>query len=221
MIMKTSITYLSVALLMLLLPVATWAQSANYTLDESSTIVIKGTSTIHDWEADVEKMDANVMLATSQPEGEEPNNLVESFSITIPVESLESGKGNMNRKMYDALKKDDHPEIMFFLKSAPLVDKAAGGQSFTATLVDSSLTTTKEERGLKATGNLNIAGSLKEITFPVKATKINNNSFRFEGSYSLNMKEYDVDPPSAVFGTIKSGEEVTIEFNILVNKAGQ
>jgi len=93
MIMKTSITYLSVALLMLFLPVATWAQSANYTLDESSTIVIKGTSTIHDWEADVEKMDANVMLATSQPEGEEPNNLVESFSITIPVNRWKAAKG--------------------------------------------------------------------------------------------------------------------------------
>ena len=205
MIMKTSITYLSVALLMLFLPVATWAQSANYTLDESSTIVIKGTSTIHDWEADVEKMDANVMLATSQPEGEEPNNLVESFSITIPVELLESGKGKMNRKMYDALKKDDHPEIMFFLESAQMVDKAPGGQLFT----------------LKATGNLNIAGSLKEVTFPVTATKVNENSFRFEGSYSLNMKEYDVDPPSAMLGTIRTGEEVEIVFDLLVNKAGK
>lgn len=203
--MKTSITYLSAVLLMLLLPVMSWAQSANYTLDESSTIVIKGTSTIHDWEVDAEKMDATITLAASQSEDEELQNPVEAFSITILVESLESGKGKMNRKMHDALKKDDHPEIMFFLKSAQMVDKVPSGQSFT----------------LKATGNLNIAGSLKEITFPVKATKVSNNSFRFEGSHSLNMKEYDVDPPSAVFGTIKSGEEVTIEFNILVNKAGQ
>jgi len=62
---------------------------------------------------------------------------------------------------------------------------------------------------------------LKEVTFPVTATKVNENSFRFEGSYSLNMKEYDVDPPSAMLGTIRTGEEVEIVFDLLVNKAGK
>ena len=200
--MKNIIYYLPAVLGIFLLPLMAWAQPTTYTLDESSTMVIKGTSTIHDWEVDVEKMEADITLAASDSEDNEAKNLVEAFSITIPVESLESGKGKMNRKMYDALKKDDHPEIMFFLKSAELTDNNQSAQSFT----------------LNATGNLNIAGSLQEVTFPVKATRVDESSFRFEGSYSLNMKDYQVDPPSAVFGTIKSGEEVTIVFNILVNK---
>lgn len=200
--MKNIIYYLPAVLGIFLLPLMAWAQPTTYTLDESSTMVIKGTSTIHDWEVDVEKMEADITLAASDSEDNEAKNLVEAFSITIPVESLESGKRKMNRKMYDALKKDDHPEIMFFLKSAELTDNNQSAQSFT----------------LNATGNLNIAGSLQEVTFPVKATRVDESSFRFEGSYSLNMKDYQVDPPSAVFGTIKSGEEVTIVFNILVNK---
>jgi hypothetical protein len=50
----------------------------------------------------------------------------------------------------------------------------------------------------------------------VKGTKVGEDNYRFEGTYGINMKDYGVDPPSAVFGTIKSGEEVTIKFNILL-----
>jgi polyisoprenoid-binding protein YceI len=88
---------------------------------------------------------------------------------------------------------------MFNLSSATLADTVNTPESFT----------------LDVTGNLNIAGHVEEVSFPVKGTKVGENSYRFEGSYGLNMKDYDVDPPSAVFGTIKAGEEVDINFNVL------
>lgn len=200
--MKNLINYTSAVLILLILPLMGWAQSANYTLDESSTMVIKGTSTLHDWEADVEEMDVNMKLTPVRLQQDTMASPVESFSITVPVESIESGKARMNGKIYDALKNDDYPEIMFLLKSSELVDNSQEGESFV----------------LNVKGNLNIAGTLKEVTFPVKATRVDEDSFRFEGSYCLNMKDYKVDPPSAMLGTIRSGEEVEIEFNILVTK---
>lgn len=198
--MKTAKTIIY-TLSLLLIPMMAFSQSG-YTLDESSSMVIEGTSTIHDWEADVEEMDINITLSPASLQQDTMASPVESFSLKVPVESIDSGKGNMNGKIYGALKKDDYPEIMFFLKSSELVDNSPEGESFT----------------LNVTGNLKIAGTLKEVTFPVKATRVDENSFRFEGSYHLNMKDYKVDPPSAMFGTIKSGEEVDIIFNILVNK---
>ncbi len=200
--MKTSMYSLAVTLLIFLVPAMVSAQSSSYSLDESSTMVIKGTSSIHDWEATVEQMNVNMQLAPGQLEQETLSSPVESFSITVPVESIESGKGGMNRKIYGALKEDDHPQIMFELQSTELNGADATSESFT----------------LQATGTLTVAGNSKEVTFPVNATRVDANSFRFEGSYSLNMKDYDVDPPSAMFGAIKSGEEVEIVFNILVNQ---
>lgn len=200
--MKTSMYSLAVTLLIFLVPAMVSAQSSNYSLNESSTMVIKGTSSIHDWEATVEQMNVNMQLAPGQLEQETMSSPVESFSITVPVESIESGKGGMNRKIYGALKEDDHPQIMFELQSTELNGADATSESFT----------------LQATGTLTVAGNSKEVTFPVNTTRVDANSFRFEGSYSLNMKDYDVDPPSAMFGAIKSGEEVEIVFNILVNQ---
>lgn len=200
--MNTLINYISLAIIVLFLPVMASAQSANYTLNENSTMIIKGTSTIHDWEADVEQMDIDIALDPTKLQQDPVANPVESFSISVPVESIESGKGGMNRKIYGALKKDDHPQIKFELKSAELMDAAANTGSFK----------------LNSTGMLTIKGNSREVTFPVQATKVDENGYRFEGSYNMNMKDYEVDPPSAMFGTIKSGEEVEIVFNILVTQ---
>lgn len=202
--MKTVINTLWTLVIVLLASSTGWAQSTNYTLDrENSSIVITGTSTIHDWEADVEEMSTEISLTPEVMMEDSMSNPVNSFSLTIPVESIESGKGGMNRKIYGALKEDKHPNIMFNFSSATLADTVQTSESFT----------------LNVTGNLNIAGKVKEVTFPVKGTKVGENSYRFEGSYGLNMKDYDVDPPSAVFGTIKSGEEVDIKFNVLYTAA--
>lgn len=201
--MKTAINFLWISLIALLfVPQSGWAQTTDYALDKAnSSIIITGTSTIHDWEADVEEMQADISLDPAMLEQDSLENPVTSFSLTVPVESIESGKGGMNRKIYGALKEKDHPNILFNFTSATMADtdQNQNGDSFT----------------LNVTGNLNIAGSLKEVTFPVKGTRVGENSYRFEGSYGLNMKDYNVDPPSAVFGTIKSGEEVDIKFNVL------
>lgn len=198
--MKTATNFLLTSLIVLIASSVAWAQSAEYTLDEAnSSIVITGTSTIHDWEADVEEMSTNISLAPEMITQDSMANPVSSFSLTVPVESIESGKGGMNRKIYGALKEDDHPNIMFNFSSATLADTVNTPENFT----------------INVTGNLNIAGHVEEVTFPVKGTKVGENSYRFEGSYGLNMKDYNVDPPSAVFGTIKSGEEVDINFNVL------
>ena len=201
--MKILIRYLPLAFTLLLLPAITRGQVSSFNLDPNSEIVVKGTSTIHDWEVDVEEMNISMKLDPERlTSGTSAGSAVESFSLTVAVESMESGKGSMNRKMYGALKKDDHPNIMFKLRSAEPEESESSPE-------------------LDITGDLTIAGTTKAVSLPVKVTQVNVDSYMFEGSYSLNMKEYDVDPPSAMLGTIRTGEEVEIVFKLIVKKSQQ
>ncbi len=179
------------------------AQSDSYEILDKSTIQVEGTSTLHDWTSDVEKFGSYIKFNAAALEGDTLSNPVESLSLTIPVKSIESGKGGMNRRTYDALKSDDFPNIMFQMNKAELVN------------ADSALTSME----LNVEGNLTIAGSSKNITLPVTGTKQDDGSFKFTGEYELNMKDYDVDPPSAMLGTIKAGEMVTIPFEIYIGKS--
>lgn len=192
---------ISIALLsLILLPAAVWAQSSSYVLADNSSMVITGTSTIHDWEADVESMDLEINFDPSLLGTEQDSSAIQGLTFTAKAESIESGKGRMDNKIYDALKVDDHPTITFTMSEAEVAnyDEATGNLS------------------LNVTGALTIAGVEKTVTFPVQGERMNNGSYSFEGNYSLNMEDYDIDPPSAVFGTIKSGEEVDINFSMVL-----
>jgi polyisoprenoid-binding protein YceI len=63
-----------------------------------------------------------------------------------------------------------------------------------------------------AKGNLTIAGNQKSISFPVTAT-VTANGIVFKGTTSFKMTSFGVTPPKALLGTIKTGDEITIEFN--------
>ena len=179
------------------------AQSDSYEILEKSTIQVEGTSTLHDWTSDVEEFGSYIKFNAAALEGDTLSNPVESLSLTIPVESIESGKGGMNRRTYDALKSDDFPNIMFQMNKAELVS------------ADSALASLE----LSVEGNLTIAGTTKSITLPVTGVRQDDGTFKFTGEYEINMKDYDVDPPSAMLGTIKAGEVVTIPFEIHVAKS--
>ncbi|GAA5522672.1 YceI family protein [Aliifodinibius salicampi] len=174
-----------------------FAQSNSVTLLEKSTMQIDGTSNVHDWTADVEQLNFDISLDQSAVEGESLQNPVTALSLTIPVEGLESGKGRMNGKMYDALKKDKNPTITFKMSSSELAK-----------------TTSDTGFMLNTSGTLTVAGTSNEISFPVEGTIQDDGTFKFTGSYEIDMNDYNVDPPTAMFGAVRSGEMVTINFEL-------
>ncbi len=187
--------YLSLAILALLfITIPADAQKANLVETDSSWMTVEGTSTIHDWTADVNEVNATYDL---NPKADVP---VSNLSLTVPVKSIESGKGGMNRRIYDALKSGDHPSISFTMSSA----ERTGGDA--------------ESISLEVTGELTIAGVTHTVTLPVEGKRSGSN-WVFTGSHSLNMTDYDMEPPTAMLGTIKSGEEVTIAFNLILNNS--
>lgn len=173
------------------------AQQNNITVLDKSTMQIEGTSNVHDWSADVKKMNFDISFNSSALDSDSISNPVESLSLTIPVEKMESGKGGLDRRMHDALKKDDHPNITYELISSEVTESS--DYSFQ----------------LNTTGTVTIAGVSKEISFPVEAAIQNDGNYKFTGNYEINMKDYDVEPPTAMFGAVRSGEKVTISFELI------
>jgi len=113
-------------------------------------------------------------------------------SFEAEVESIKSGTRAMDQNTYKAMKSDQFPTI-----------------SFTSTSVKS------EENHLDVSGKLTIAGKTKTIQMKLNREKWSEESLTVIGSYTLKMSEYGIDPPRAMLGTIRTGDEVTISFNII------
>lgn len=160
---------------------------------DNSEVSITGTSSIHDWEADVTNFDGSAQFATEDGILKSVNGL----SFTAVVKSIESGKGGMNSKIYDALKEKKHKTITFKAEEISSISEGT----------------------ITANGALTIAGVTRDVEFTAAYEILNDGSIKVQGSAPLAMRDFDVDPPKAMFGTIKAGNEIVVHFNTLFTAA--
>lgn len=174
---------------MVIFHTAIWAQQ-NYKVAGTPSIAIAGTSTMHDW-----TMTSKLATSQAQFETDATGQLIKvnSLWLTIPAESLKSGKGAMDKNAYNALKTDKNKEIRFQLTSTTIT-----GNTITAQ------------------GTLTIAGTSKPTELTVTG-KPDPNGIRFQGSKKIKMTDFNVEPPSFMFGSVKTGDEITITFDITLS----
>ena len=154
-----------------------------YTLSDTSTLTINGTSTVHEWE-----VAANSVSATLIYDGTAPKEI----DLEVAVDDIKSERGAaMDKKMHEALKKEAHPKVIFKLKEV----------KGTSTLV----------------GSLNIAGAEKTVEIPV-TMETASEGLKIKGQKKLVLQDYGMEPPTAMFGQIVVGDEVTVNFDLLFSK---
>jgi polyisoprenoid-binding protein YceI len=163
----------------------------NYTLSTGNKVSIKGTSSLHDWEEVAN--DYTCTISTAQ---QESSFKFETLTFNVKAKSIKSDKDLMDKKTYEALKADKFPEITFKMTSPVELD--LNQDTFKGTI----------------TGNLTMAGVTKTISVPVNGKKKTDNSFQISGSKKIKMTDYKMEPPTALMGSIKTGDEVTINFTL-------
>jgi len=168
---------------------------------EKSTMTIDGTSTLHDWTSKVNQIEGQIEVADKVVKKLSQGAKFDKVVFAAEVKSIESGRGNtMDNRTYEALKGDEHPQVTF-------------------TLVDGSLSQIKgNEFTMNAKGDLSIAGVTKPIELEVNGKQIDKETFTFSGSKGIDMTEFSIKPPTAMFGTIETGKDVTIKFDLVFNR---
>lgn len=162
-----------------------------------TNILITGTSTLHDWEM---KSNNGQLSATFILTNDKLTS-VASLSFTMPSESLKSGHGMMDNNTYKALKTSAYRDISFVLSSVIVTPQDANTYL------------------LKCFGKLTIAGTTHETDLVV-ILKWNpaDKSFSCTGTKKLKMTDYNVKPPVIMMGAIKTGDDISITYNLKINK---
>jgi polyisoprenoid-binding protein YceI len=124
-----------------------------------------------------------------------------SLWVETDALSIKSEKGeSMDEKIYEALKTDEAPRITFKLTKVK------------------SLTKTSDGYTIEATGTLTIAGKTNTVDMTVKATVNDGGTVVFTGEHKVKMTKYDMEPPTAMLGVIKCGDDVTLKFTLTMKR---
>lgn len=199
---KTPFRVLGILLPALLLATLTaFSQPTIELVEERSRLWIEGTSTVHDinCEAGVIVGYANVgATETNDPRALQSNGSG-SVKLKIPVWEFECGRRQMNRDFARALNADTHPSIEFEYYQARLL---------------TNLEPECHPFQLEVDGKLSVAGNTREVTLIVDIEPCEANHFKLLGSKTINMRDYGIEPPSALFGLIRAHEELTVRFSL-------
>jgi polyisoprenoid-binding protein YceI len=163
------------------------AQQA-YSLEQEPQLKVEGTSTIHDWE-----MVSSRATGTAQASFNDDGSFnITSLYVALPVKSLKSGKSQMDVNAYKALKADKFSEIRFELAEVLAITSST----------------------IRATGKLTIAGTSRTISVEVKYA-LKDETIQFSGTKSIKFSEFNIDPPTAILGAIRTGDDLELSFNVI------
>jgi hypothetical protein len=125
---------------------------------------------------------------------------INDMHFKMPTKTLKSGKGAMDNNAYKALKSDKNTHISAHLNKADVSTKDNKNYTVNAKVL------------------LKIAGTERETDLIVKLKKINVDSYEVTTSKDISMKEYDVTAPSFMMGAVKTGNDVKLNFNFIIQE---
>lgn len=178
-----------VLILTTLLLLAGLAGAERFASSTGSLVRIEGTSTLHAW-----KMEGAVIQGqiTAPPlEQWQNGKAATNVAVAIPVTSIRSEHAKMDKLMAEALKAGANPEIRYQQTEAILGD--SNGNTFAMT----------------SRGKLTIAGVARDVELAVNGAR-DGNKYVLTAQVPIRMSDYGIKPPTAMMGTIRTGNDVKV-----------
>lgn len=166
------------------------------TPSKSNEMKLSGTSSLHDWEMESKTFTSEAEFCMT-PELSTHLSALKSLSFTLPVVDLKGDKSGLNNNAYEALHSDKYKNIGYTQVSAIVFEEKLGKTT------------------IKSTGNLTIAGTTKEVVLDVLCIVNPDATITCSGSQKLQMSDYKVVPPSFMFGAMKTGNDIALDFTVV------
>ncbi|WP_290866304.1 YceI family protein [Flavobacterium sp.] len=155
---------------------------------QTASINVHGTSNVHDWNMKPTKVTGELGLNSTKQ--------ISAITIKVEVKSLKSGNGIMDGKTYDAFDYKKNPYIVFQLTDA------------------SQAKLTENDTEVTLTGNLSFAGATRKISIKAIGKITKSGEYQLKGTVPLKMTDFKMSPPTAMLGTMKTGDAVTVKFDV-------
>lgn len=165
---------------------------------EQTEISVDGTSTLHDWTMTLEPGHSTGQAAFLIEDGTLSG--IEVLELSFESEALKSGKAPMDNNAYNALKSSEHPDIALVLNEVKSSESTADG--FLLHLI----------------ADLTIAGTTKPVSMTATCSMASGGTLTCSGTQPIKMSEFNVEPPTIMLGSVKTGDDVTIKYRAVFVK---
>lgn len=132
--------------------------------------------------------------------------------LKIPVKSFDCRHSRMNRDMYEALKSDQYDYITFEFENAERIQM---NDTLDKSMFDDGYLPYQIE------GVLNVAGVDRHVDLVVWGRTEDEGRYHIKGHKEISMKDYEIEPPTALRGLIRAHDDLTVFFDLHVMETRQ
>ncbi len=155
---------------------------------KSSDITINGETNVkHDFTIKATQVNGKITVA---------DNLPKTLTVEIPVSSLISGERLMDKKTHEAFDEPKNPTIKFNMTEV------------------NSIQVNGENIAVTVTGDLTLRGATKKVTLKADGKVTSPGVYTFQGVLPIKMSDYGMKAPTAMMGTLKTKDQVTVNYNV-------
>lgn len=183
---------------------------------KAAELWLSGTSNVHRWQCkagevqgalltniSAQRMRSKVLayLDGRLPEAVEGSEM--HVWLTVRPEDLECANDRMHRDLNRAVRADEYPEIKYWYRgmgSAPKIVTGADGAELRVDVV----------------GDLFLGGEMRSVVHTSKIRLKEKNIIIVEGKLELDMRDFDIDPPTALLGIIRAHPDLTVSYRFEV-----
>ena len=174
-----------------------------YIPQPDSRLWIEGSSNVNQFECVAREYNGDATIRREISGGVEnfENDDQLSIRVEILVDAFECGRSRMNRDLRNALKSSSFPNITFIFGNAVQINS------------------TPESNGasrFEVSGILTVAGNTQNVTFELDGSFLDDGRIRVTGKKEIKMTDFDVEPPTGLFGLVRADDELTVHFDLYV-----
>jgi len=171
-----------------------------YSIENGSSLSISGTSNVNTFSCLCSETFKRQVLEIVRVDSTRQLRFKNAV-LKLPTQSMDCNNSRMNSDLCDALKSSKYPYIVVELQQIQLRPAALSA-------------TRNEWFDVVAVATLTITDVCKPIVMDVRGIRLGDDRYRFVCSKNVRMTDFNVDPPTALFGLIKVNNDIKINLDI-------
>jgi polyisoprenoid-binding protein YceI len=163
---------------------------------EGSRVWIEGSSNVHDWSCRAEAFEASVDV---DPKREERNGTaIRRVNVRLNARDLKCGNRKMEHDLYATLRANDKANPSYIVADFQPVPGSTNATQ----------------------GNVAVVGVERPVTIQINIERMPDGTMKASGAIPLLMTDFGITPPTGLFGLIRSRNEITVKFDLIVGPRG-
>ncbi|MFM8177556.1 MAG: YceI family protein [Candidatus Kapaibacterium sp.] len=171
-----------------------------YSIENGSSLSISGTSNVNTFSCLCAETFKRQVLEIRRDDSTRQIRFRNAV-LKLPTESMDCNNSRMNSDLCDALKASRYQYIVVELQQIRLRPGATDAAS-------------NEWFDVVAMATLTITDVCKPIVMDVRGIRLSADRYRFVCSKNVRMTDFNVSPPTALFGLIKVNDDIRINLDI-------